>query len=300
MNRGVLLGVVAYTLWGFFPIYWKLLDAVPALEILAHRVVWTLVFLAGVLAVQGDWNWLKKSLQNKKTLWTTFVAGILLGINWLTYIWAVNSGFVVESSLGYFINPLVSVMMGIVFLGERLRRGQLAAVGLAALGVLYLTIAYGALPWIGLVLAFSFALYGLLKKTGALNATQGLMFESAVIFVPALVYLLYASGSGGGAFGRDGMALTLLLLLAGAVTAIPLLLFGAAARRIPLSTVGILQYIAPTLQFLLGVFVYKEPFPLERLIGFSVIWLALVVYTVEGLAVRRRKQRKKRGGSFPQ
>jgi chloramphenicol-sensitive protein RarD len=288
MNRGVLAGIGAYTLWGLFPIYWKLLEQVPAIEILAHRMVWSLVFVAMLLTLQQEWKWLREVLRSRRTVLVYTLAAILLSFNWFTYIWAVNAGYVVESSLGYFINPLINILLGVIFLGERLRTGQEVAVLLAGAGVVYLTVSYGSLPWISLLLAFTFGLYGLIKKTARLESMHGFSLETMVMFVPALSFLLYREAAGVGAFARQGEVTTLLLVLAGPVTSIPLLLFGYSARRVPLSMLGFMQYIAPTLQFLLGVFAYHEAFPLERLVGFSIIWTALLVYTFEGVRFNRK------------
>ncbi len=290
MNKGVLAGIGAYTLWGLFPIYWRLLEQVPATEILAHRIVWSLAFVALLLILQRDWQWIKGTIHDRRTMVVYTLAAILLSINWFTYIWAVNAGYVVEASLGYFINPLVNFMLGVIFFKEKLRGGQVAAVILAVLGVVYLTVSYGSLPWIALVLAFSFGTYGLIKKTASLESMHGLSLETAVLFLPALGFLLYRGASGVGAFMHLGTATTLLLILAGPVTSIPLLMFGYAARSIPLSMLGFIQYITPTMQFMLGVFVYNEPFPTSRLVGFSMIWLALLLYSIESVRFTRRQK----------
>ncbi len=293
MNTGILIGIATYILWGLLPIFWRAIHQVPALEILGHRMVWSLLFVIAILTLRKDWGWLKPALRQPRILGTYALAAALLSVNWFTYIWGVNAGFIVETSLGYFINPLVSMLLGVLFLGERLRRGQVAAVGLAVVGVLYLTVDYGRLPWIALVLAFSFGLYGLIKKTAPLSSVQGFTIETTTMFLPALAYLVYLQFSGGASFATQGSFVTVMLFLTGAVTSIPILLFGTAARRIPLSMIGFLQYIAPTLQFLLGVLVYKEPFPPSRLVGFIIIWTALVVYTLEGLWVRWRAEEVK-------
>jgi chloramphenicol-sensitive protein RarD len=290
MNKGVLAGIGAYTLWGLFPIYWRLLKQVPATEILAHRIVWSLAFVALLLILQRDWQWIKGTIHDRRTMVVYTLAAILLSINWFTYIWAVNAGYVVEASLGYFINPLVNFMLGVIFFKEKLRGGQVAAVILAVLGVVYLTVSYGSLPWIALVLAFSFGTYGLIKKTASLESMHGFSLETAVLFLPALGFLLYRGASGVGAFMHLGTATTLLLILAGPVTSIPLLMFGYAARSIPLSMLGFIQYITPTMQFMLGVFVYNEPFPTSRLVGFSMIWLALLLYSIESVRFTRRQK----------
>jgi chloramphenicol-sensitive protein RarD len=288
MNKGILAGIGAYTLWGLFPIYWKLLEQVPAIEILAHRIVWSLIFVALVLMLQRDWRWLKVTLHDRRTLLIYTLAAILLSINWFTYIWAVNAGFVVEASLGYFINPLVNFMLGVIFFKEKLRAGQVAAVVIAVLGVAYLTVSNGSLPWISLVLAFTFGMYGLIKKTAPLESMHGFSLETMVLFLPALGFLLYRGAAGVGAFMENGTTTTLLLILAGPVTSIPLVMFGFAARNIPLSMLGFIQYITPTMQFLLGVFVYNEPFPTARLVGFCIIWLALLIYSIEGVRFSRK------------
>lgn len=292
MNRGVVYGVSAYAMWGVLPIYWKALHSVPAIQILAHRMVWSLLFCLLILVATRNWSWLSVALRDRRTALTFLGAAALLSVNWFTYIWAINAGFIVESSLGYFINPLVSVLIGVIVLHERLRPWQWAAIGLAFAGVLYLTVAYGALPWIALTLAFTFAFYGLLKKQVRVGAVESMAAETAIMSIPALLFLLWLASQGRGALGHDGAAINALLIGAGAATAIPLIFFAAAAQRIPLSLVGILQYIAPTLQFLIGVFVYHEAFGRTRLIGFSIIWAALLIYTVEGLHRRRLRLRR--------
>jgi chloramphenicol-sensitive protein RarD len=288
MNKGILAAIGAYVLWGLFPIYWRLLEEVPAIEILANRMVWSLFFVAILLTLQKDWRWLGEVIHQRRVILTYTLAAILLSVNWFIYIWAVNAGFVVEASLGYFINPLVNFLLGVIFLGEKLRRGQVIAVILAGLGVVYLTVSYGSLPWISLLLAFTFGMYGLIKKTAPLESMHGFSLETMVMFLPALFFLSYRGVIGQGAFIQLGTAVTLLLIFAGPVTSIPLLLFGYSARRIPLSMLGFIQYIAPTLQFILGVFVYNEPFPAARLVGFSIIWLALLVYSLESIVFNRK------------
>lgn len=291
MNKGNLYAVGAYTLWGIFPIYWKLIQSVPALEIIAHRIIWTLVFTSSVLIITKDWRDFRAAIQERKTFLPYLATATLLGINWFTYVWAVNAGFIVETSLGYFINPLVNVLLGVIFLKEKLRFWQWIPVGLAFIGVLYLTIQYGSLPWIALTLAFSFGIYALVKKTAPLESLQGLVSETGIMFFPALIFLLYLEFTGSGAFVHQGPLTMVLLILAGVATGVPLLLFGAAARRIHLSTIGILQYIAPTLQFLIGVLIYAEDFSQDRVIGFSLIWMALLIYSTEGLIERRKNMR---------
>ncbi len=288
MNKGILYGIGAYGLWGFLPIYWKLLQDVPALEILGHRMIWSFAFVALVVTARKSWSGFRPMVKKPKHALIYLATGILLSVNWLVYVWAINSGHIVETSLGYFINPLVNVMLGVVILRERLRLWQWIPVGLAALGVLYLTVSYGALPWIALTLAFSFGVYGLIKKTAPLGSTHGFMLETGFIFFPAFGLILYLEFVGSGAFGHRAASTTLLLALAGVATGLPLLWFGEAARRIHLSTLGLLQYIAPTMQFLIGVILYGEDFSRDRVIGFSIIWVALLIYSIEGAVARRK------------
>jgi chloramphenicol-sensitive protein RarD len=276
-------------MWGVFPIYFKMLHAVSAVQILGHRVVWSLLFLMVLVLAFRESRDLRRSVLNYRTLLIYLLAALLLATNWLTYIWGVNAGFVVETSLGYFINPLMNVVLGVLILRERLRPAQWIPIGLAAAGVIYLTILYGTLPWIALALALTFASYGLVKKLAPLGSLHSLTLETGLLFVPALGYLLWMAKTGEGAFIQQGLTTTLLLAAAGVITAVPLLLFGSAARRVPLSTLGILQFIAPTCQFLLGVFVYGEAFTLARLVGFLCIWLALLLYIGEGLMAQRRQ-----------
>ncbi len=290
MNKGLIYAIGAYVLWGFLPVYWKALQAVPSGEIVLNRIIWSLLFLIILLAIRRQWSWLSGLRAKPQTLMILVASAVLLLINWLTYVWGVNNGYVVETSLGYFITPLLSVMLGVVFLQERLRMWQWVAVGLAAIGVLYLTFGYGSFPWIALTLAFSFGTYGLLKKKVQLESTESLSAEMAILAIPALLLFSALFVRGENAFLYASPTTDLLLIGTGAVTAIPLLLFGAGARLIPLSTIGLLQYIAPTIQFMLGVFLYHEPFTWERLVGFGVIWLALLIFAVDNF----RQQRKKR------
>ncbi len=287
MNKGIFSALAAYLIWGVFPLYWKLLTNVSAMQIMTHRVVWSFLFVVVLLSLRHDWLRLRRAL-NRRTLLVYLLAGVLLAINWTIYIWSVNAGFILESSLGYFINPLVSVLLGVVFLREKLRPWQWFSVGLAALGVLYLTIAHGSLPWISLALACTFGLYGFIKKQAPLGSLTGLTLETAMIFLPALGFLLVAEANGSGAFGHISLLQNFLLIFTGVVTAIPLLLFSEGARRIPLATLGLLQYVSPTMQFLIGVLLYHEAFSPDRIVGFSIIWLALILYSAEGLLVRQR------------
>jgi chloramphenicol-sensitive protein RarD len=289
MNRGVIAGVAAYLFWGFFPIYLKALQVVPSLQIMLHRLVWSFLFVMLLILLRREWPRFKSSISSPKVLLIYTLTAVLLATNWLIYIYGVNSGQVIETSLGYFINPLLNVALGVIILRERLRPMQWFPVGLAALGVLYLTLQYGSVPWIALALAFSFGMYGLIKKIAPLGSLHGLSLETGILFIPATIYLFFLEGQGGGAFGNEGITITFLLVFAGVVTALPLLMFGYAARTIPLSLLGILQYIAPIFQFLLGIYLYQEPFTLPRLVGFGFIWLALLIFTLEGFYSRRKQ-----------
>lgn len=287
MKKGLIYVFCAYAIWGFFPIYFKLLQAVPAIQIVAHRISWSFIILLILVSLKGQLKNIR-ALLSPRIILLYLAAGILLSVNWLTYVWGVNSGFVIETSLGYFINPLVSVLLGVVILREKLRPLQWLPVGLAAAGVIYLTIQHGSLPWIALALAFSFGIYGLLKKIAPLKSLPGLTIETAGVFIPALGFLIFSEIQKTGAFGHVDVNTTFLLILAGLVTAIPLIFFASGAPLVPLSTIGILQYIAPTLQFLIGVFVFHEPFSYHQMIGFAIIWLALIIFSIEGLNARKQ------------
>lgn len=283
MRLGILFASTAYAIWGLFPLYFKALLDIPPTEILVHRIVWSLAFLALVLAWRKQWAWIVGLVHQPKVLAGFTASALLLSANWFVYIWAVNNGRVIDASLGYFINPLVSVLLGSVLLHERLRPVQWAAVALAGAGVAWLTWHGGHLPWIGLALALSFGFYGLLRKTAALGALEGLSLETAILFPVALGYLSMLTLDDRNAFATASTSSQWLLAAAGPITAIPLLLFGAAARRIPLSLLGLLQYIGPTLQLLLGVWLYHEPFGGARLAGFALIWAALALYSMESM-----------------
>jgi chloramphenicol-sensitive protein RarD len=280
MNKGILYGIGAYALWGFFPIYWKLLHHVPALEVLSHRIVWSFLSLMAVILATRQGTALRKQL-TPRIIGIYLIAAILIGANWGMYVWAVNAGHIVETSLGYFINPLVSVLLGLLVLREKLRPAQWGPILLATAGVIYLTITYGRLPWIALTLAFTFGFYGLVKKLAPLSSLNGLTLETGLLFLPAMGVLILAEGRGTGAFLHTGTPADVLMVGAGVVTTIPLLMFASAAKRIPLTMIGILQYLAPTIQFLIGVFVYKEPFDQPQLFGFGLVWLALLLFGAE-------------------
>ena len=287
MNKGILNGIAAYVMWGVFPIYWKLLHDVPAIQVIGHRIIWSFALLILFILLTKQWKQFRSAALTPKTLGLYSIAGALLTVNWLVYVWGVNAGFIIETSLGYFINPLISVLLGVIFLHERLRPAQWIPVALATAGVTYLTIAYGRLPWIALSLAFSFGFYGFVKKLAPLGSLYGLTLETGIVFPIALLYLAFVGLNGTGAFSHEGAQIDLLLIGAGVVTTIPLLMFASAARQIPLTVVGLLQYIAPTMQFLIGVFLYKEPFDRAHLIGFGIVWIALIIFWVENFIGNR-------------
>jgi len=287
-RRGLLYGGAAYLIWGIFPLYFPLLEPASPLEILANRIVWSLVVVVVILALTRSWSWIPPLLHDRRRLALLGAAAAVIAVNWGVYIYGVNSEQVVQTSLGYFINPLVSILFAVVLLHERLRTWQWVAVGLGGAAVVVLTVDYGGLPWIALVLAFSFGTYGLVKKTLGMGAVQSLAGETALLFLPALGVLVLLQAQGDGTMTSDGPGHTALLVSTGIVTAIPLLFFGAAAIRIPLSWLGLLQYSAPVLQFLIGVVVYDEPMPPSRWIGFGLVWAALLLITVESLTAGRR------------
>ena len=288
-RRGLVLGVAAYVLWGLFPLYWPLLEPAGAIEILAHRVIWSsLTMLALILLLRRTPQLLAIGRARRVRLLLTIAAG-LISVNWAIYIWGVNNGRVVEASLGYFINPLVTVLMGVLVLQERLRPLQWVAMGIAASAVVVLTLDYGRLPYVALVLALTFGTYGLCKKTANVGATESLAFETAVIAPFALVYLGWLGAAGGSSFGQHGLGHALLFLTTGIVTAVPLICFGAAAVRVSMVSLGLLQYLAPILQFGLGVFWFHEDMPTGRWAGFLLVWVALALFTVEAVNHRRRQ-----------
>jgi chloramphenicol-sensitive protein RarD len=279
-------GVAAYTIWGLVPLYWKLLKHVPAIQVLSHRIVWSLAFLAILVAGRHR---ARSALANvsRPVVGLYAIAAALIAVNWFLYIYAVNAGFIVETSLGYYITPLVNVLFGVLFFHERMRPAQWVAIALATAGVLELTYAYGSLPWIAFGLAASFGTYGLVKKKATLDPLEGLTLETGILAPLAILYLLMLHQTGEGAFLCTGATSDALMIGGGLVTTVPLLLFAAAVRTVSLSVIGILQYIGPTLQFLLGVFVYDEPFSRLQLIGFSIVWTALAVYAGDSLRARR-------------
>ncbi|WP_141309703.1 EamA family transporter RarD [Streptomyces spinoverrucosus] len=288
---GLLNGFAAYGMWGLVPLFWPLLKPAGSVEILAHRMVWSLAFVAVALLFVRRWSWARELLRQPRRLGLITVAAAVITVNWGVYIWAVNNGQVVEASLGYFINPLVTIAIGVLLLKERLRPVQWAAVGIGFAAVLVLTIGYGRPPWVSLVLAFSFATYGLVKKKVNLSGLESLTAETAIQFLPALGYLLWLTAQDESTFHTEGLGHAALLAATGVVTALPLVCFGAAAIRVPLSTLGLLQYLAPVFQFLLGVLYFREAMPPERWAGFALVWLALTLLTWDALRTARRAAR---------
>lgn len=286
---GTAYGIAAYALWGLLPLYWMLLKPAGPIEILAHRIVWSLVFVIGLIAIRRRFTALRSL--SRRALGLLGIAALTITINWGTYIWGVLSNNVVETALGYFINPIVTVLLGVLALRERLRPGQWAAIAIAAIAVAILTIDYGRPPWIALILAFSFGTYGLVKKKAAVGAFEGIAVETAILVLPSLAFLGWLESTGAANFGHGHFRLDALLVGSGLATAIPLLLFGAAATRVPLTVLGLLQYLAPSLQFLIGVTLLGEPLPATRLLGFVVVWIALVLFTAESYRHRRARIR---------
>ncbi len=286
---GVVYAVLAFLIWGISPIYWKALRAVPALEIILHRMVWSFFFLVPLIIIMRRWQEFIDTLKNHRTLLILLFTALIIGGNWLLYIWAVNNDHLLQASLGYYINPLVNVVLGMVFLKERLRAPQILAVVLATAGVLYLTIYYGEFPWIALTLAVSFGLYGLIRKVAPVGSLVGLAVETLLLSIPALVYLFYLDSQGQGSIFRVSLKLDLLLMGCALVTAIPLLFFTLGARRLYLSTIGLLQYIAPSCMFFLAVFLFREPFSSAQVVAFILIWTALAIYSADSVRYYRGK-----------
>lgn len=289
-RRGLAYGAAAYVLWGVFPLYFPLLEPGGAVEILAHRIVWSAVTMGLLIVLLRRGSRLLGTWRDRRTLLFLGVAALAISVNWGVYIYGVNNGRVVEASLGYFINPLVTVLMGVFILGERLRRLQWAAMGIAAVAVVVLTVNYGRPPWVAIALALSFGTYGLAKKKAGAGPLESLTIETMLIAPLAALYIGWLTADGGSNFGAHGVGHTLLLMSTGIVTAIPLVLFGAAAIRISMTAIGLLQYLAPILQFLVGVVILHEDMPLGRWIGFALVWVALVVFTAEALTHHRRRQ----------
>jgi chloramphenicol-sensitive protein RarD len=297
-NKGIVHAFAAYFIWGLVPIYWKLLKHIPATQLIGHRIVWSFILLAAIIFIGRKWFELRPAISDRKVVLIYSVAAVLCGFNWFIYVWAVTSGHIVESSLGYFINPLLSVFLGVVFFRERLRLFQWISIGLAAGGVGYLTVVYGRLPWIALGLAFTFGFYGLVKKKAPLNSLNGLTLETGILFLPGLIFLVYQDWIGRGAFLHGGAGSDLLMVGAGLITTIPLLFFASAAQRIPLTTIGLMHYVTPTLQFLLGVLIYKEAFNATQAFGFGIVWIGLIVFCFEGFLSRSNSQSSRQLAEF--
>jgi len=289
MNRGIVLAFSAYLFWGLHPVYWKQLQSVSSWEIVANRVIWSLVFFVLILSFRKQWKPLRKKVKSSLNKFILILPALLIGSNWATYIWAVNAGFIIETSLGYFISPLVSVFLGVIFLKENLRKIQWLAIIIAGLGVLFMTFIYGQFPWIALYLAGTWGLYGLLRKKSPLNAVEGLTLETATLLIPAIVYLIYLTQIDSFSFFKE-IHISFLFIGSGLISGLPLILFIASARLINLSLIGVLQYIYPTLIFLTGYFVYNEPLSEAKIIGFTFIWIALIIYTIESTLDYKRKQ----------
>jgi chloramphenicol-sensitive protein RarD len=290
-RHGLIFGATAYTLWGTFPLYWTLLEPGGAIEILAHRIVWSVLTMALILVLARRVGHVRALLRDRRRLLLIACAAVVITVNWGGYIWGVNNGRVVETSLGYFINPLVTVLMGVLILGERLRRLQWVAMGIATVAVVVLTLDYGRPPWVALVLAFSFGTYGLLKKQAGVGAVESITVETMVIAPFAAAYIGWLVVAGQSNFGTHGVGHALLLTTTGIITAVPLMLFGAAAIRVSMVSLGLLQYLAPTIQFALGLLVFREDMPASRWIGFGLVWVALVIFTVEAVNHRRLQLR---------
>ncbi|WP_372371444.1 EamA family transporter RarD [Candidatus Uabimicrobium sp. HlEnr_7] len=278
---GYIFVICAYLLWGVFPLFWKQLSHIPVIEIIFHRMFWSCITMIFFLTALRNWQWVSLLRKSPKTILLGLLSSILITSNWIIFVWSVNNGYLVEASLGYFINPLLYIVVGVCVFKEKVRRGQIAAVAIAAIGVFYLTFVYGHFPFIAFTLAGTFTLYGLIRKVVPLGAFAGLFLETAFMILPAIFYILYIEVQKDGNFYYSGFSTQILFISTGVVTVAPLLFFAAGIRRIELYAVGFLQYIAPTLQFLLGVFLYKEAFSFSQLIGFSFIWLAILVFCIE-------------------
>lgn len=288
-NIGLIYAFAAYTWWGIIPLFWKQLDHVDSVEIVMHRMVWSCVLVTLLILLSRQWASFKPLLSRPKIMLSLLLASSLISVNWAVFIWAVNNDRLVETSLGYFMNPLISVALGVVLFSEVLRRGQWLALIVAGIGVVYLFATHGSFPWISFVLAVSFSLYSAVKKSISLPATHGMAIETLCFFVPALIYLVYIEWQGSGQFFQ-GSSNSWMLVLGGLFTLIPLLLFAAAAKRISLTALGMMQYIGPTLQLICGVLIYQEPFGSQKMIAFGFIWLALAVYSVDQISHRRRRR----------
>lgn len=293
LRQGYLYGIGAYVMWGILPLYWKLIDFIPAYEILAHRILWSFVFVLGILYFQGNIHRLKEVISDKNNVLRLFCSTVFITINWGLYIWAINSEHVVEASMGYYMNPLFVVLIGVLVLKEKLSIYQMISLFMAALGVVIITVQYGSIPWVSLILAISFAFYGLMKKKLKLDATVGLALETAILTPIVLSFILYRQYLGIEAIGTVSAASVSILIGSGIVTALPLLWFAEGANIIPLSSMGFLQYIAPTISLILGIFVFKESFTRAHMISFGFIWAGLIVYSLAQINEMRKQNIKK-------
>ncbi|MGL1931948.1 MAG: EamA family transporter RarD [Desulfotalea sp.] len=291
VKLSMVAATVAFVLWGSLPIYWKQFSALNPVEVICHRMVWSLLVTAILVFLKGRTSNLIEAFKHPRNLIALFATALLIGANWFIYLWAVTNHYIVETSLGYFINPLVNIACGFIFFKEIMRRGQLLAIFIAFCAVVYLTICYGKFPWIALTLGLSFAIYAVIHKKTTMPALDALFVETVVLFIPAATYIIWREVNGLGGFFNNGPTISLLLMGTGVVTTIPLLLFGYAAHHLRLSTIGIVQYIAPTLSLLIGLFLYNEEFPAQRFIGFSLIWFAILVYLAEGFWYRKRQEK---------
>lgn len=289
MNSGIVLALSAYIFWGLHPIYWKLLHSVPSIKIVSHRIFWSLLFFSIIISFRKEWRGLIRKVKQSSNKLILFLPALLIGSNWMLYIWAVNAGFIIETSLGYFISPLISVFLAVFFLGESLRRTQWLAVLIACAGVLTMTFIYGQFPWIALFLAATWGTYGLLRKKSPLNSIEGLTLETALLSFPVIVYFIYLTVDGSGSF-LTSTPTSLLLIGCGVMSGLPLIIFISGARMITLSLIGILQYIYPTLLLFVGAYVYNEPLSEAKITGFIFIWIALIIYSVDGTFSLRRKR----------
>ncbi len=288
---GVFYAAGAFLIWGFSPVYWKALLSVPAIEIIAHRTVWAFVFLAVLTIGQKQWSEVLRVLKTPRLMGVLFITAILVCINWLVYVWAVNAGYLLQASLGYFINPLVNVLLGVIFLRERLSRNQALAVVIAGLAVIYKTVAVGQFPWVAMTLGLGFGVYGLIRKIAPVTSLVGLAVETLWLVPCSAGYLIYLHLHGQGALLRTTVSMDALLIGTGVVTAVPLLFFNLGARRIPLSSVGLMQFISPTCMFLLAAVVYGEPFTVDQLWTFVLIWTSLAIYSIDSVRTYRRPNR---------
>lgn len=298
MNKGILFALAAYLFWGLHPVYWKLLKEVPASEIVAHRIFWSFIFFVIIISIRKNWKSIIAGFRNSNNKKLLILTAFLISSNWATYIWAVNAGFIVETSLGYFISPLISVLLGVLFLQEKLRSIQWISISIAGAGVLFMTLMYGRLPWISLYLAATWGTYGMFRKKLSFGSVEGLTIETAMLSFPAIIYMAILYSEGTNSFITSGLDTTLLLIGAGITSGLPLMVFIYASKQIELSLIGVLQYIYPTTLFFIGVFIFNEPLSLTKLTGFMFIWSALILYTGESIYFRKYTYKRKKEGNY--